>query len=66
MELNYFFSREEEQFKKGSRGRLVKEITTWVKFVLVEEDYITFNPLIIVAQELALGDNLRWSQRNSS
>ena len=65
MELNYFFSREEEQFKKGSHGRLEKEIITRVKFFLVEEDYITFNPLVIVAHELALGDNLRWSQRNS-
>jgi hypothetical protein len=43
------FSRAEEVFKKGTRGRLVREIPLWIKSFLVEEGMLIMSPTEMAA-----------------
>jgi hypothetical protein len=43
------FSQAEEDFKKDSRGRLLREIPLWIKFFLMEEGMLTMYPTEMVA-----------------
>jgi hypothetical protein len=38
------FSQAEEIFKKGARGRLLREIPLWIKAFLVEEGMLIMSP----------------------
>jgi hypothetical protein len=43
-ENHQYFSREEEDFKKYTWGRLLREIPLWIKVFLMEEGMLTISP----------------------
>jgi hypothetical protein len=42
-ENHQYFSQEEADFKKYARGRLLREISVWIKVFLMEEGMLTMS-----------------------